>query len=83
MIQIQTFAKFLSKTIQILMHHSYLFLNLDVETVFRHVDQRVFAAGVQHPLPDATLVPRHRINEDCKRNADNERCGHKEPFRAD
>lgn len=45
---------------------SYFFLNLNLEIVFRHVDQGIFAAGIQHPLFDATLVPWHRINEDYK-----------------
>lgn len=44
----------------------YLFLNVNPEITFHHVDQVVFAAGIQHPLSDATLVPGHRINEDCK-----------------
>merc|ERR1712002_308995 len=42
-----------------------LFLNRNLEFIFHHVDQGIFAAGVQHPLSDATLVPGHRINEDC------------------
>lgn len=42
-----------------------LFLNLNLKIIFHHVNQRIFAAGIQHPLSDATLVPGHRINEDC------------------
>lgn len=45
----------------------YLFLNFDLEFVFHHLNQVIFATGVQHPLADATLVPWHRINEDCKK----------------
>lgn len=43
-----------------------LSLNLNLEIVFHHVNQGIFAAGIQHPLSDATIVPGHRINEDCK-----------------
>lgn len=44
----------------------YLFLNIDLQVVFYHVHQGIFAAGIQHPLSDATLVPGHRIDEDCR-----------------
>lgn len=45
---------------------SYLLLNLNLQIIFHHVNHGIFAAGIQHPLPDATRVPRHGINEDCK-----------------
>lgn len=34
--------------------------------VFHHFHQVVLAAGIQHPVSDAALVPRHGINEDCE-----------------
>ena len=49
----------------------YLFLNLHAQIAFNHVDERVLAAGVEHPLPDATTVPRHGIYEDCNGKAQN------------
>lgn len=42
-----------------------LFLNLNLEIFFHHADEGVFAAGIHHPVSDATSVPGHRINEDC------------------
>lgn len=52
---------------------SYLFLNLNVEFVFYHVHQRVFAAGIEHPLSDAALVTGHGINEDCTERGEQRR----------
>lgn len=43
-----------------------LFLDRKLELAFHPVDQMVFAAGIQHPFLDATLVARHRIDEDWK-----------------
>lgn len=45
---------------------SHLLLDLDLELVFHHFHQVVLAAGIQHPVSDAALVPRHGINEDCE-----------------
>lgn len=45
---------------------AHLLLDLNLEVVLHHVHQVVFAAGVQHPVSDAALVPGHGIDEDCK-----------------
>lgn len=45
---------------------SHLLLDFNLEVVLHHVHQGVFAAGVQHPVSDAALVPGHGIDEDCK-----------------
>lgn len=44
----------------------YLFLDWKLELAFHPVHQMIFAAGIQHPLLDATLVAGHRIDEDWK-----------------
>lgn len=50
----------------------YLFLDRQLELAFHPVHQMVFAAGIQHPLLDATLVAGHRIDEDWKEMKENE-----------
>lgn len=44
----------------------YLFLDRKLELAFHPVHQMIFAAGIQHPLLDATRVAGHRIDEDWK-----------------
>lgn len=51
----------------------YLFLDWKLELAFHPVHQMIFAAGVQHPLFDATTVAGHRIDEDWKELKENER----------
>lgn len=45
---------------------SHLLLDLDLELAFQNLHQIVLAAGIEHPVPDAALVPGHGINEDCE-----------------
>lgn len=49
----------------------YLFLDRKPELAFHPVHQMIFAAGIQHPLLDATLVAGHRIDEDWKELKEN------------
>lgn len=49
---------------------SHLLLDLDLEMAFQNFHQIILAAGIQHPVSDAALVPRHGINEDCKVKVD-------------
>lgn len=44
----------------------YLFSNVNLQFVFHSVYEGVFAAGVQHPLPNAAFVTRHRVYKHCK-----------------
>lgn len=42
---------------------------------FQNFHQIILAAGIQHPVSDAALVPRHGINEDCEIKEDEWRGG--------
>lgn len=42
-----------------------LLQNVNLHVIFNQVHQWIFTARIEHPLFDATLVPRHGINEHC------------------